>query len=242
MSVTGTRKKKTRSTRRPGRPVSNTPIEVSQVSRSTLNEEVYRQLQEAIMEGRITPGSTFTIRGLAESFGISPMPVREALRRLVAEHALQLLPNRSVTLPLMTREKFAEITRIRVSLEGLAAEIGAGRIDSAEVDRLQHLTEAMEAPGATRSPLYLSNNRNFHFTLYQSAAMPTLLSMIHSLWMQIGPILTMHAQLYDDSAEPHVEPHHREALAGLRDGDPTRVRVAIESDILSAAENIAEML
>src|SRR5215467_10221414 len=94
-------------------------LEMPKLQRNTLNEEVYQQLKQALMSGRIAPGSTMTIRSLAASFGISPMPVREALRRLVAEHVLELLPNRSVSLPVITRVRFREITRIRTSLEGL---------------------------------------------------------------------------------------------------------------------------
>ena len=79
--------------------VGELELEMPKLQRNTLNEEVYQQLKHALMTGRIAPGSTMTIRSLAKSFGISPMPVREALRRLVAEHVLVLLPNRSVSLP-----------------------------------------------------------------------------------------------------------------------------------------------
>ena len=75
---------------------ADAPFAVPKLQRNTLNEEVYEQLKQALMTGRIAPGATMTIRSLAASFGISPMPVREALRRLVAEHVLFLLPNRSV--------------------------------------------------------------------------------------------------------------------------------------------------
>src|SRR5512145_494581 len=97
-------------------------LDLPKLQRNTLNEAVYQQLKQALMSGRIAPGSTMTIRSLAASFGVSLMPVREALRRLVAEHVLVLQPNRSVALPVITRERFREITRIRTSLEGLAAE------------------------------------------------------------------------------------------------------------------------
>jgi len=63
---------------------ADAPFAVPKLQRNTLNEEVYEQLKQALMTGRIAPGSTMTIRSLAKSFGISPMPVREALRRLVA--------------------------------------------------------------------------------------------------------------------------------------------------------------
>src|SRR5215208_3980695 len=78
-------------------------LDLPKLQRNTLNEAVYQQLKQALMTGRIAPGSTMTIRSLAASFGVSLMPVREALRRLLAEHVLVLQPNRSVALPVITR-------------------------------------------------------------------------------------------------------------------------------------------
>ena len=89
-----------------------------------------------------------TIRSLASSFGISIMPVREALRRLVAEHVLMLLPNRSVALPVFTRDRFHEITRIRTSLEGLAAEEGARHVTPEMLTHMAHMTSLMETKTA----------------------------------------------------------------------------------------------
>ena len=73
------------------------------------------------MAGRFQPGQTVTLRGLARSLGTSPMPVREALRRLIAERALDLGPNRSARVPVVTSAKYAEICEVRIALEGLAA-------------------------------------------------------------------------------------------------------------------------
>ncbi len=224
-----------------GRPASRTRLRVSPVERTTLNEQVYHQLGRVIMEGQVEPGSTFTIRGLAESFGVSPMPVRVALRRLVTEHALVMLPNHSVALPVITREKFDEITRIRVALEGLAAEVAAARMLPADVRRMERLNAGMEAAGGANTTPYLANNREFHFTLYERAELPTLLAMIRSLWLQIGPVLAIFARSRE-MERPHAEIHHRAVLAGLHDGDVERVRRAIESDILVAAETIASTL
>ena len=90
-----------------------------------LEDAAYENMREALMEGRFKPGQTFTIRGLAQVFGTSVMPVRDALKRLVAERALTLLPNRSVILPLMSRERFQEILQIRLSLETMITERAA---------------------------------------------------------------------------------------------------------------------
>ncbi|HEX6103556.1 MAG TPA: GntR family transcriptional regulator [Alphaproteobacteria bacterium] len=211
------------------------------LQRNTLNEAVYQQLKQALMSGRIAPGSTMTIRSLASSFGVSLMPVREALRRLVAEHVLVLQPNRSVALPVITRERFREITRIRTSLEGLAAEEAAAHLTSADIDRLDALNQAIERPGASRTPDYLINNREFHFAIYRNSGMPTLLSIIESLWVQIGPLLTIQQRIYS-KAPDQAQLHHRRALRAFRRRDGAQARAAIVADIQDAAEIIAEHL
>jgi DNA-binding GntR family transcriptional regulator len=216
-------------------------FDLPKLQRNTLNEAVYQQLKEALMSGRIAPGSTMTIRSLAGSFGVSLMPVREALRRLVAEHVLELQPNRSVALPVITRERFREITRIRTSLEGLAAEEAAGHLTRADIDGLEALNAAIERPGAGRTPDYLINNREFHFTIYRNSGMPTLLSIIESLWVQIGPLLTIQQRIYAKARDP-AQPHHRRALRAFRRRDGAQARAAIVADIQDAADIIAEHL
>jgi DNA-binding GntR family transcriptional regulator len=216
-------------------------LAMPKLQRNTLNEEVYQQLKQALMSGRIAPGSTMTIRSLAGSFGISSMPVREALRRLVAEHVLVLLPNRSVSLPIITRERFHEITRIRTSLEGLAAEEAAPLIGAKEIRMMSALNDEMERPGATRRPDYLVKNREFHFCLYQSSLLPTLVKIIEALWLQIGPLLTIQQGKFV-SEESFPQLHHRRLLKALKERDSAQARAAVIGDIEDAAKIIAASL
>jgi len=216
-------------------------LEMPKLQRNTLNEEVYEQLKHALMTGRIAPGSTMTIRSLAKSFGISPMPVREALRRLVAEHVLVLLPNRSVSLPIITRERFREITRIRTSLEGLAAEEATPLIAAETVKRMVALNDEMELPGQTKRAEYLAKNREFHFCLYQSSRLPTLVKIIEALWLQIGPLLTIQQHEFASSGVI-VQSQHRRLLKALRKGDAVEARGAVVDDIEDAAKIIGASL
>jgi len=219
----------------------STVLDVPKLQRNTLNDEVYDQLKQAIISGTIPPGSTITIRNLAASFGISPMPVREALRRLVAEHVLVMLPNRSVALPVLTRARFRELTRIRTSLEGLAAEEAAARIDRRTIDMMADINGRMERKGAPRQSDYLVLNREFHFALYRAAGLPTLLSIIESLWLQAGPLLNIQQRVYSESNRT-VQAHHRVLLKALRRRDGAAARAAVVSDIEEAAEIIAAHL
>lgn len=216
-------------------------LDVPKLQRNTLNDEVYQQLKQAIIAGTILPGSTMTIRSLAASFGISPMPVREALRRLVAEHVLVMLPNRSVALPALTRERFRELTRIRTSLEGLAAEEAASRIDRRTIESMAEINARMEQKDAPNQSDYLVLNREFHFALYRSAGLPTLLSIIESLWLQAGPLLNIQQRVYS-AANRTIQAHHRVLLKALRRSDGGSARQAIVDDIEEAAEIISARL
>ena len=221
--------------------VGELELEMPKLQRNTLNEEVYEQLKHALMTGRIAPGSAMTIRSLAKSFGISPMPVREALRRLVAEHVLVLLPNRSVSLPIITRERFREITRIRTSLEGLAAEEATPLVTPDVIRRMATLNDEMEMPGQTKRPEYLAKNREFHFCLYQGSRLPTLVKIIEALWLQIGPLLTIQQEEFA-SGGVIVQTQHRRLLKALKKSDAVEARDAIVNDIEDAAKIISATL
>src|SRR5699024_4022176 len=126
----------------------------------TRQEWVYRQLREAIMGGQFVPGRSVTLRGIATMLDVSLTPVREALRRLVAERALEAHGNRRVSVPNMTPDKLAEICAVRVALETLAAERALPAIDDARLARLWRLNEQVdEAVDAGDIAAYLSRHR-----------------------------------------------------------------------------------
>ncbi len=212
-------------------------FQVSKLERETLHDRAYQELKKAIMSGAIRPGATITIRAMATALGTSPMPVREALRRLVAERALEMLPTRSVTLPMMTAERFDEISRLRIALEGLVTETGARKLSREDLRRLQQGYAEM---GRIKSfGDYLAKNQEFHFTLYQAARMPVALQMIESLWLQVGPLLNLAVAEYGIEGS---QDHHRELLDQLGRRSAKGARAAIEADIADAARIIRAYL
>ncbi len=80
----------------------------------TTQEWAYRALRYVIMSGQITPGRALTIRGLAADMDVSAMPIREALRRLTSEGALELKSNRRIMVPKLTPARLAELLELRV--------------------------------------------------------------------------------------------------------------------------------
>src|SRR5690606_23865059 len=85
--------------------------------RRAVHDLVYQEIRQSLMVGTFAPGEKVSLRSLAQQVGTSLTPVREAVNRLIAESAFEVLPNRWVMIPTMTEEKFDEITHWRCQLE-----------------------------------------------------------------------------------------------------------------------------
>ncbi len=198
-----------------------------------LHQDVYRALRGGLMAGAYAPGQTVSLRSLAATFGTSPMPVRAAVNRLIAERALQLLPNRSIIVPLLTRASFEEVTRIRIVLEGMAAESAAAQVSPrllAELSRINADLQTAIADVDVTAALHA--NQQFHFRLYEASGSAVLQPLIEALWLQVGPF--MHVSMTAPESRWNASQHHA-ALAGLQRADAASVRHAIETDIADSA-------
>lgn len=193
------------------------------------HEEVYRQLRNQILFGGIAPGSAITLRGLAVALGVSPMPVREAVRRLIAERALLLQDNRRVLVPPMTRSKFDQILFARRALEPELAARALKMLDAAGICDLQTIDDSIDVAmkgGDTEG--YMRANYQFHFALYRAAQAGTLLGLVESIWLQFGPFMRV---AYGRIGTSTIEDHHEQALQAIRSGDAAGLRAAIDADI-----------
>jgi DNA-binding GntR family transcriptional regulator len=214
------------------------------VDEESVHEKVYNELRHALMRGRFVPGAPITLRALAGALGTSATPIRTALRQLVAEQALVSRPNRSVTVPLVTAERFNEIRGIRVALESMLTEEAAKKISPSDLRRLEKLNEEMTAAvaaGDTRR--YLARNQEFHFTIYRAAQLPITFRLVESLWLQIGPLLNFlltsdnkRPNRYFDRVDRQFEKYHRAAVEALQRGDGAAARQSIADDINVAAD------
>jgi DNA-binding GntR family transcriptional regulator len=194
-----------------------------------IHQWVFRGLRRAIMSGRFPPGQAVTIRGLAERMGVSAMPVREALRRLVAERALTLLDNRRVRVPVMTAERFDELLAARMALETEAAVRALPLIDHDRLGDLRRVNDAIDAAvAADDGDTVVEQNFVFHLTLYGARRDSVLVPLIESVWLQTGPF--MRAALAELPPQD-TDDHHAEALAAIVAGDAAALRQAIRADI-----------
>ena len=204
---------------------------VSPIVRSTVHDRVYSDLRERLMRGQFAPGQPLTISELSSAFGTSAQPVRDAIRQLCTEKALEALPNRTTRVPVLDRERLEDLRRARRAIEGMAAELGAGKAGPQDIERLVDIVEQeTQADDTSRVETSVRQNHDFHFGLYHLSGSTVLPPMIESLWLQLGPYIRQSAEFFDASQGRGVE-FHRLALDALRSHDPPGVRKAIEQDI-----------
>ena len=216
-------------------------IGVAPVLRETVQERVYAELKTLLMRGRFQPGQALKIAELAAAFGTSHQPVREAIRQLVAERALDAAANRSARVPEWDRARLDDLRKARLAIEGMTAEVAAARATGADLARLARILDAeIAADDAARVEASVAQNQDFHFTLYRLSGSAVLLPIIESLWLQFGPYIRRSAEFFD-GREGRGAKHHVEALRALKQRDPAKVRRAIERDIERVFAILAEM-
>lgn len=210
--------------------------------RETLGERVTGELRALLVAGRLAPGEKLSLRRVAEALGVSMMPVREAVSRLAADKALEVLPGRAVRVPVLTLAQFRELTRIRLVVEGFAAEEAAKVITDTQIAVVARHEAAFRAAARAEPPdpaAAVATNRDLHFALYEAAGMPSLIEMIERLWLKAGPILNLdmrHEPRRLDGGSAVVA--HAALIAALRRRDPAAARAALVEDISAAAEHI----
>jgi len=195
----------------------------------SLHQRVYKAIKAKILFGQLPPGKSITIRGLAEELNVSAMPVREAVRRLMAERALQMHDNRRVSIPAMSAGLVEEIAKARLALEPDLAELAFDNLRSSDIDALTELDKATDVSmkfGDVET--YIKQNYQFHFSIYEKANSKVVFYLVESLWMQFGPFMRVVCGRFGTAG---LDDQHRQALSALRRGDKAAFRGAIEEDI-----------
>jgi DNA-binding GntR family transcriptional regulator len=195
-------------------------------------------LRELIITGEIEAGTALRQRDLAAQFGVSPTPVREALRRLEAEGLVDHDLHRGATVIEAAVGADDEAYQVRAVLESLAARIAASRATPEDLEELRALEAKFAATDQNGAELH-DLNRQFHFRMYEAARSPILLALLRLLWQSFQhrpqhtrplaesvadheAILDALARRDEDAVEHHTRTHIlRQVKDGLANGRVT---------------------
>ena len=200
------------------------------------HEIVYRRLRDMILCGELEPGQAVTIQGLVAELDAGMTPVREAIRRLTAENALEFQGNRRVSLPVLGPTDINELEFARLALEPQLAVWAAAKATDADIVALERIDAEVNraiAKGDVRS--YLLQNYRFHAYLYALSEARTTMAVADALWLRMGPSLRVMGGRFGTSNLPDM---HADAILALKRGDANAVGAAIHADIAQGFEQI----
>ena len=225
-----------------GDPALNLPAALNLVEpldRQTLGERAYAKLADLLISGRLAPGEKLSLRAAADVLGVSIMPVREAVSRLVADKALEVTPNRAVRVPLMSASQFRDLTKVRITIEGHAAAQAALHCEENDLVSIARAEEAMRAESkllAPDLPRAVELNKSFHFAVYEAAHSRILVEIIQALWLKAGPVINLDLRANPERlAKGDAIRCHAEVRKAIAAGNSGAAQAGIAADISGAA-------
>jgi DNA-binding GntR family transcriptional regulator len=184
-----------------------------------LGQAIARRVRDAILSGRLKPGSRIRQEALAHHLGVSRIPVREALRQLENEGLVTLIPHSGARVARLDIGEHLELYRIREALEPLAIAASAPNLTDEQLVRLSELLEDIEE--CAGDPLrWLDYDRRFHLESYAAAGQPRMLKMIEGFWNTTQHYRRAFLETLDAHHMQIVSYEHRLILDALDRRDP----------------------
>jgi DNA-binding GntR family transcriptional regulator len=192
------------------------------------SSEIYGELRRRILGAELAPGSRLVVRRLAEEFGCSDIPVREALRSLEGDGLIEIAPYRGAQVRVYRPEEVREAYLIRASLEAAATEAAAGFVDDGTLAKLERLIEQMDAVLLGEDVQAFSTlNREFHELIFSASPYRRLQGLISNIWDGHVGMVTVMRLTPDRFHRSNKE--HRAIVAALRGRDGNlAARLALE--------------
>ena len=199
-----------------------------------IREQLYEAVKDSILKNAYTPGSLLQIDRLAEEYGVSATPVREALVRLEADGLVTLIPNRGAQVTEITEKDIREIWEMRRLLEPYAARSSAMSIDLSEIDELEKLILALRSEPAN-TELYIKTDIMLHELLYfrcTNSYLKETLRRVHEVSYRIRYFAESRKTMHDTVIQEVIR-EHLDILEILRARDQDRIVVTVSSHLLN---------
>ncbi|MCG2778234.1 MAG: FCD domain-containing protein [Desulfobacterales bacterium] len=218
-------------------PEGDSKYRLHTIKAPTIQELVYKKLEQVIVFGHIRPGEQLIAEELARQMGVSRIPVREALGRLEARNFITIKPKKGIVVNQLSVEKLREILEVRLMVELPAAKKAAVRRSEDTLRSLELLNKQyLSARRNNDADELLRVNKEFHFTIYRESQMPTLLTMIENLWNQVSPyyhIMFRQTELSDPLSGIN---YHRRMVEAMRKRNPEEVCRWLRTDLTESTD------
>jgi DNA-binding GntR family transcriptional regulator len=202
----------------------------------TLAEKAFETLHAAIITGRLRPGARLPIEELAELLEMSPMPIREAVRRLDAAGLVENIPHRGARVTELSVRDLAEVYEVRLALEVLAIRRAAARFSAAHGAEARRCLKVLAKLADEASAAASEAHTRFHFALYEAADSAWLLRLIYPVW-ETSERYCLEVPDVRRLAQRAAE--HEEILAACEAHAPDRAAAALHAHLAVTANSLA---
>lgn len=210
-----------------------------------LSDRAYRALREQIAAGALLPGERLTERGLAELLGVSPTPIREALRRLEQEGLITRAGPRTLQVVEHSNETLRELLFVEAVLRAAEARIAVAKIDDDGIARMAAAVERLASGAGATEDEVLATAAAFDHELVAAAANPALRTMIESAAV-VGHARRVRAvSAMRSSAREVGRRHlkaHRDILAAVIERNADAAENLVRTHLLSSADLLLDGL
>jgi len=205
--------------------------------RQPLTTKVFQCIRDGIIEGRYQSGDSLVETKLAEEFGVSRTPIREALKQLELDDLVEAIPNRGVIVKGFTPEDINDIFTIRHLLEGQAAFWAAQRIKPDQLDRLAEIIELMELYTRRGDSVHLTRlDTEFHEVIFEASNSRTLRHILGSLHQNIQR--ARQSSLTSAKRQPKSLDEHKEIYSALQSHDAENAKICMEQHVYGASHHM----
>ncbi|MDO8307343.1 MAG: GntR family transcriptional regulator [Actinomycetota bacterium] len=190
--------------------------------RPTAQDAVLVGLRTDILTGDLGPGDQVVQEALAERYGVSRVPVREALKMLEAEGQVVYHPHRGYFIAELSVGDLLEVYRLRSLLEAEALRVAVPALTEPDVDAVAALSGDVDRAAAAGDVLAMTAaNRRFHFAIFDAAGLPRLSRLLHQLWDATDAYRALYFQ--QEANRSRVADEHAGIVEALRAGNPQHV-------------------
>lgn len=212
----------------------------ARIAPTALYQEVAERLRQRIFAHELTPGTWIDEQKLAEMYGISRTPMREALKVLASEGLVTLKPRRGCYVTEISDQDLDDVFPILAMLEGRCAFEAVQKAKAAQVKKLSALHDALEvAARDSNIDSFFEANQEFHKLIQELAGNRWLVTMIQDL-RKVLKLSRLHSLSLQGRLQQSLE-EHRHIMAAIKAGDAAQAEKHMHDHLLSGREALARM-
>ncbi len=207
---------------------------LARIEKATYRQRVYNELKSSITIGKLRPGQAISLKNLSEEFGVSIIPIREALFQLESEKIIVSGSKKGLSVSLLSPEEFSELMGIRLTLESqLICKSCLDHPESAVEDVAPIFARLVKA---VNNPLkYITTNWEFHLILYSFARLPNTIDIVENLWARVGPYIFIYTER---TGRIRSIDFHKGMFEAFRDRDEKKILRCLQADLDNSKQEI----